>query len=61
MFAWAWVTIELINGVVHPLWSLLQFHYTPGLLTAPILLLLALHLAAQLRAMQGSQRARPVP
>ena len=48
--AWLWVTIELVNGVVHPLWSLREMSYTPGLATAPLLLVAALYLALQLRA-----------
>jgi hypothetical protein len=47
--AWFWVTIQVINGVGHPLWSLRQGGYTPGVATAPVLLLLALYLAHQLR------------
>jgi hypothetical protein len=47
---WVWVTIELINGVVHPLWSLHEQGYTPGVATAPVLLVVALYLARQLRA-----------
>ena len=46
---WLWVVIETMNGVGHPLWSLRQGGYTPGVLTAPILLVLGLYLAAQLR------------
>ena len=46
---WVWVIIELINGVVHPLWSLRQRGYTPGVITAPILLVLAIYLLVQLR------------
>ena len=46
---WVWVVIETINGVGHPLWSLRQGGYTPGVITAPILLVLALYLSAQLR------------
>jgi Protein of unknown function with HXXEE motif len=46
---WLWVIIELINGVGHPLWSLRQRGYTPGVITAPILLVLALYLLVQLR------------
>lgn len=46
---WAWVVIETINGVGHPLWSLRQGGYTPGVITAPILLVVALYLGAQLR------------
>jgi len=48
--AWLWVAIELINGIGHPLCSLSQFGYTPGLATAPVLLVLALYLAIQLMA-----------
>ena len=47
--AWFWVVIESINGVAHPAWSFRQGGYTPGLLTAPVLLVLALYLATQLR------------
>jgi len=47
--AWGWATIEAINGTVHPLWSLRQGGYTPGVATAPFLLILALVLAQQLR------------
>jgi hypothetical protein len=48
--AWLWVAIELVNGIGHPLWSLRQLRYTPGVATAPVLLFLALYLARQLRA-----------
>ena len=43
--AWFWVAIEIVNGIVHPLWSLREGGYTPGLATAPVLLLLAIYLA----------------
>ena len=43
-----WIAIETINGIGHPAWSLLQRGYTPGLLTAPILLALAVMLAGML-------------
>ena len=49
---WLWVTIELVNGVVHPLWSLHEQSYTPGVATAPMLFVAALYLARQLRAGQ---------
>src|SRR5687768_14425440 len=45
-----WSVIELINGVGHPLWSLRQGGYTPGLVTAPVLLVLAIILLTRLRA-----------
>jgi len=48
-FVWAWIAIELVNGIGHPLWSILQGGYTPGVATAPILLVLALVLARRLR------------
>ena len=54
---WAWAVIETINGVGHPLWSLRQGGYTPGVLTAPILLALALYLAYQLRS-RGVEASR---
>jgi len=47
--AWCWVVIEFINGIGHPLWSLREGGYTPGLVTAPILLVLAVYLAHLLR------------
>ena len=37
-----WIFIELINGIVHPIWTIMQKAYTPGVLTAPILLVIAI-------------------
>ena len=52
--AWFWVVLELVNGIGHPLWSLANGGYTPGVATAPILLILALLLARSLgRDMAG--------
>jgi len=53
-FVWFWIVLETINGVGHPAWTLRQGGYTPGVLTAPLLLVLALYLASQLR---GERRA----
>ena len=47
--AWGWVLVEIVNGIGHPLWSLRQGAYTPGLLTAPLLLILAINLAIRLQ------------
>jgi hypothetical protein len=47
---WFWVAIELVNGVGHPLWSLRQGGYTPGVATAPLLFVLALVVATQVTA-----------
>jgi len=54
--AWGWVIVEIINGVGHPLWTLRQGGYTPGVGTAPVLLLLALYLASQLRRVEHPAR-----
>ena len=45
---WFWIIIELINGVGHPLWSLMQGGYTPGVATAPLLLSLAAYLLVRM-------------
>jgi uncharacterized protein with HXXEE motif len=50
VLAWLWVGIEFFNGVGHLLWSLTQFGYSPGVVTAPVLLMLAVYLAAQLKS-----------
>jgi hypothetical protein len=52
VLAWTWATIEAINGVVHPLWSLRLGAYTPGVATAPLLLVVALYLGQQLRTIE---------
>ena len=54
-FVWFWVVLETINGIGHPARSLIEGAYTPGVLTAPLLLVVALYLAFQLR-----QEQRPV-
>lgn len=40
-----WTVVEILNGLGHPLWSVLQGRYVPGVATAPLLLLLAINLA----------------
>jgi hypothetical protein len=55
--AWGWVIVEVINGIGHPLWALRQGQYTPGVATAPLLLILALYLA---RRLQVEARPREV-
>lgn len=37
-----WIFIELINGIGHPIWTIMQKAYTPGIITAPILLVIAI-------------------
>ena len=41
---WFWIVIELTNGVIHPIWSIMERSYTPGVITAPLLFVLALYL-----------------
>jgi hypothetical protein len=48
-FIWFWIVLEIINGIGHPAWTLRQGGYTPGVLTAPILLVIALYLIILLR------------
>jgi len=54
--AWGWAAVEAINGIVHPLWTLHEGGYTPGVATAPLLLALALYLGYQLRKAAGDPR-----
>jgi hypothetical protein len=42
---WFWIGVELINGIGHPVWTIMQRSYTPGVATAPILLVLAIVLS----------------
>jgi len=56
--AWAWAAVETVNGIGHPLWTLRQGSYTPGVASAPVLLVLALCLARQLRSDSGAAKAR---
>lgn len=46
---WGWTVIEIVNGVGHPFWSLRQCKYVPGTATAPLLFVVAIYLASQLR------------
>ena len=39
---WFWIVLELINGIGHAIWTIVQKAYTPGILTAPILLVIAI-------------------
>jgi hypothetical protein len=57
--AWGWAVIETINGIGHPLWSLRQGGYTQGVATAPVLLILAIHLAWRLHRKGRPHHAMP--
>jgi hypothetical protein len=47
--AWGWAIVESANGTIHLLWTLAQGRYTPGVATAPLLLLMAINLALRLQ------------
>lgn len=52
---WIWVVGECVNGMAHLIWSFWSGGYTPGVATAPLLLILALYLARQqLKRSHGS-------
>ena len=53
---WGWIAVEIANGVLHPLASLVFQRYIAGALTAPILLVVALRLAHLLRHLNGVGR-----
>lgn len=57
---WLWIVVETINGIGHPLWCVLQRGYVAGVITAPLLLVLALYLAKQVLASSG-RAAAPRP
>jgi len=44
LLIWFWIILELINGIGHPVWTFMQKGYTPGIITAPILFLIAIAL-----------------
>jgi hypothetical protein len=62
-YIWPWIIVEMINGVGHPLWSLRQGGYAPGVATAPFLFVLALLTARELQHVDSSSRSgtRPRP
>jgi hypothetical protein len=46
---WIFIVIEMINGIGHPVWAIYEMSYVPGLVTAPILLILAIYLFSEIR------------
>lgn len=57
--AWGWAVMETINGFGHTYWSLRQGGYTPGVATAPVILVLAIHLAVRLLRPAPPHHAMP--
>ena len=41
---WFWIVIELMNGIIHPAWSIMQKSYMPGVFTSLILFLVSVYL-----------------
>ena len=39
---WLWTILELVNGAGHSVWAVMERSYVPGLITAPVLFILAL-------------------
>jgi hypothetical protein len=59
VLVWAWAAIEAANGIGHPLWSVWQGAYQPGVATAPLLLVLAVSLGYQQWAVQREALTQP--
>jgi hypothetical protein len=55
---WGWIVVETINGITHPVWSVIQGGYTPGVVTALTLAPLALYLAKQVLASSAHEELR---
>ena len=47
-WVWPWVIVETSNGIVHPAVALWRGEYFPGVITAPVLLVLAFYLGSRL-------------
>ncbi len=45
LWMWLWIAIEIGNGITHPGIAAIRGGYFPGVITAPVLLVLALRLA----------------
>ena len=60
LIAWIWVTIELVNGIGHPLWATWIGGYAPGVATAPVLFIVALWVANEL-VRRDSRESNPLP
>jgi hypothetical protein len=50
---WGWVVVEIANGISHPLVALAMQGYVAGIITAPVLLAVALRLAYLLARSPG--------
>lgn len=57
-FVMLWAVVEILNGILHPTWSLIAGTYVPGTATAPLLLVVA---SLLLRRWSHDERLRPAP
>jgi hypothetical protein len=48
-FLWFWIAVEVLNGIGHPIISIMERSYIPGTATAPVLFIIAVYLAIQIR------------
>ena len=49
LVVWIWILIELVNGIGHPVWSVTAGGYTPGVITAVVILPIAVLLAVRVQ------------
>src|SRR5215831_2386004 len=47
-FLWFWIVVEILNGVGHPVISIMERSYIPGTITAPFLFIIAVYLSIQI-------------
>jgi hypothetical protein len=47
-FLWFWIVVEILNGIGHPVISILERSYMPGTMTAPFLFTIAVYLSFQI-------------
>jgi hypothetical protein len=47
-FLWFWIVVEILNGIGHPVISILERSYIPGTITAPFLFMIAVYLSLQI-------------
>ena len=53
---WLWIVGEILNGTAHLVWAFWSGSYTPGVATAPLLLVLAIYLAYQVMSRSHANR-----
>jgi hypothetical protein len=53
---WLWIVIESGNGIGHTVIALARRAYFPGVITAPVLLVLSIYLAVRMMQFQRDHR-----